>query len=176
MIWKNVLGGHIIRPSLRCGDDRCQDYKNYHVGFLNVGFNPSNHRFSLLRVCRQIYSEAAMLPWQSSTFRFAASFDLKLWLGQTTTTTRRLIRQVEHGEGRFWGMQVDRWKYNLGKLPNIKRFDVIVCSKYARYQTLDDLQNIDALKTEMKAKRGIEIGLELLPMNKHWMDIFKNGD
>jgi hypothetical protein len=66
MIWEYTLGGSIIR--LRT------DFFSAHVPLAEA---PPTDRFIALRVCRQIYAEAATVPYTSNTFAFGSPADLK---------------------------------------------------------------------------------------------------
>lgn len=74
-IWKYVLGGQIIKPYIprRVEPDSPRRYvlDTDEEATLSRGLEkPDTHRFSLLRVSRQIYTETAVFPYTLSVFSF----------------------------------------------------------------------------------------------------------
>lgn len=75
-IWHYVVGGQTIRPYLPSTEHIGEDDKKK---LASNSWRPDKHRFSLLRVSRQIYTEAAILPHALSTFSFIGLSDFSAW-------------------------------------------------------------------------------------------------
>jgi hypothetical protein len=57
---------------------------------------PHKHRFSLVWVTRQIYAEAAILPYTLSTFAFYCLEDIKAWTAIMTLRQLKLVRCIRN--------------------------------------------------------------------------------
>jgi hypothetical protein len=78
MIFIFALSDNIISPTLWHADSDPDPEHTSTVSRSVTGNRPPLHRFSLLRVSRQIYAETAILPYHLSTFRFYDSSDCLL--------------------------------------------------------------------------------------------------
>jgi len=83
------------------------------------------HRFSLLRVCRQIFIETAVLLYRLSTFRFNDSTNLLLWLNNISAWESVLVQSVELD----CALTIDeherqRWTRCFAQLPQLRSFHV----------------------------------------------------
>jgi hypothetical protein len=108
MIWKYVLSGKV-----RVSSTTVVPRKNY-------------DRFSLLRVCRQIYHETATLPYTMNTFFFEDIFDLKVYENSTKRQQLQYIQSLAVGECCKPGIHesVRAAFKDLPKLPALKEASV----------------------------------------------------
>ncbi|PVH93563.1 hypothetical protein DM02DRAFT_695627 [Periconia macrospinosa] len=82
MIWKEVLGNKTIEP---------KDW-----GFRTCFATDVNY-FALLHVCREIYSEAALMPYEENVFRAKRNENFLYSLSKIEIHLRKHIKQVEFG-------------------------------------------------------------------------------
>jgi len=57
-------------------------------------YKTPQHRFSLLRTCRQIYAETGILSYTLSTFTFTDGRYLSMWMKIVSANTTNLARQI----------------------------------------------------------------------------------
>lgn len=74
MIWGHALSGYTIRPDLDNIDNDLAIDTNTKFCWQSM------HRFSLLRVCRQVYTEAGILPYALSTFALTYYMSIEKWM------------------------------------------------------------------------------------------------
>ena len=178
MIWKIVLGGNIIRPTWRDGDTRRCAAHMYHTVDASLGSRPPTHRFSLLQTCRQIYSEAAILPWHLSTFRFYDESDIYNWLFQAPASQAKLIRFVQHGTCSLGLLRLacgHNFSRLMGKLQNMQRYDVKCCLDHDATASRRDRDNLERLKLRIEAANKVQFTYEWLPSSMAWDNIFVDG-
>ncbi|KAL1657100.1 hypothetical protein SLS61_000140 [Didymella pomorum] len=86
-IWKYALGGHVFEVPIRRIFKRRKRVNKAKVWDL-----PKN-TFALLRVCRQIYAETALLPYKHNAFRFYSedAFD---WAASLRAVQLNLISDI----------------------------------------------------------------------------------
>jgi hypothetical protein len=53
------------------------------------------HAVALLRCCRQIYAETALLPWSQYTFKFSTSQQMRIWFRQQRAVYCNVMTKVE---------------------------------------------------------------------------------
>jgi hypothetical protein len=95
-IWAYAVGGATLRPR------PTNPYRRNCRHQFKLGPEDSPHGMALLRVCRQIYSEAAFLPLKLSTFYFDnADFNWMLGAASAISQLRpfqqRQVRKVQFG-------------------------------------------------------------------------------
>ena len=95
-----MLKDNIIRPFHMGHRDNIPDlygYNNVSMKSIFGSFRrPSEHRFSLLHVSRQVYAETASLPYTLSTFAFLDSCSAFNWMVMTPPHALRLVALVRH--------------------------------------------------------------------------------
>ncbi|KAJ4382921.1 beta transducin [Didymella sp. IMI 355093] len=86
-IWEYALGGHVFDVVTRTVYERRKRINKAKVWDL-----PKN-TFALLRVCRQIYAEPALLPYKHNAFRFKSedAFD---WVASLRPVQQNLISEI----------------------------------------------------------------------------------
>jgi hypothetical protein len=176
MIWKLALGGNVIRPVRS---------KSHVRGFFHPfpqvdtnGPHPPAYRFSLLQVCRQIYSEAASLPCHLSTFCFYDDLDLELWQRQAPASKTKLVRSVRYGS---WEstlesvLETQRHIQGMEKLQNVQHYDVQFFSYQTHFQSQHDLATFERLKLEVEADNKVQFTYECHSSLQVWQSIFSQG-
>ncbi|KAF2025220.1 hypothetical protein EK21DRAFT_93412 [Setomelanomma holmii] len=84
IIFSYALSGQNIRPIFHIEDfDRITAH--HKLLLPDTLRYPHQHRFSLLRACRQIYTETPILPYSLSTFKFPFMCDIGSWLQEFRT-------------------------------------------------------------------------------------------
>lgn len=73
-IWEYTLAGHTIRPYIDRGTLATLRSEKTTIK------QPLASRFSLLRVCRRIYVESAVLPYTLSVFSFLRCWEIHYWV------------------------------------------------------------------------------------------------
>lgn len=128
MIWEYALSGNTISPTVwHDGANPKPALFLQMVRSIN-GIRPSTNRFALLRICRQIYAEAAALPYLLSTFRFYTSDDLRFWLKRILAHMFAMLRFVEFECMNYVKtIELKRWKRFIKRLPGLKELHVKVC-------------------------------------------------
>ncbi|KAH5409424.1 hypothetical protein HBI46_173970 [Parastagonospora nodorum] len=93
-IWHYVLKDHIIRPL----PNRLQNLlRKYELAMKEKfpGFKrPSEHRFSLLLVSRQVYAETGILPYKLSTFVFLGAAWVSHWTATMSLRASKLLELI----------------------------------------------------------------------------------
>lgn len=85
-IWESALAGNTIRPFIH------EDDLKLIAELLTELVRPDVHRFSLLRVCRQIYTETAILPYALSTFTLLRQEYIDDWLEAMSPSQIALVQ------------------------------------------------------------------------------------
>tara|TARA_R110002003_G_scaffold126_44_gene11798 strand:+ start:4255 stop:4713 length:459 start_codon:yes stop_codon:yes gene_type:complete len=87
------------------------------------------HRFDLLRTCRQIYTETAVLPYSLSTFALFNLFRMEDWLETVCFTQKWLLRYITSIQcGMVIAGSVTEsecyWIFSLKELCGLQRIEV----------------------------------------------------
>ncbi|KAF1912418.1 hypothetical protein BDU57DRAFT_551267 [Ampelomyces quisqualis] len=134
-IWEYVLGGRTLRPRLtpipRSPEQLFQIAQELREPLLG---------FALLRTCRQVYMETALLPYKLNAYDFSSYITLKLHLRKGRRYQRAHIFDVNVWAslncGLFLGPTKERAmfsQYKLDFLPALKRIHVLI----SEYQVPD---------------------------------------
>jgi len=119
MIWEFALGGQTIR--LRTKPD-----------LLGAVYDPAD-RFPLLRIYRQIYSEAAVLPHSLTTF---FSFDTDIYRSYIKAG---LVKRIKHIRIGFGYRDHDTTKFAWKYVPNLLTAEVVL-SGWSHENSLDEFR------------------------------------
>jgi hypothetical protein len=186
MIGVFTLSDNIISPTLWHADSDPEP-EHPRISTRSVTGNcPPPHRFSLLRVSRQIYAETAILPYHLSTFRFYDSADLMKWLMRASTSTRAALRAIEFGRTTpIDDDQVRRWKRCIEQFPNMTNFHVHLCTLVCWMGSpLDALMEaheriapkvFEELNRTIGKERKVEMSYEIIPRGDAWGFRFSGG-
>jgi hypothetical protein len=153
-IWRLVVGGKVIREQVT---------KRRRARVLPRPCDRINI-FALLRVCRQIYAETALLPFTANTFSFVDFWDI----GRRTKD----LRKYQYSQIRTLQLELyylypvnavnqDRLRALLNKIRLIKRFPCLQCIHICLFPTAKRLK---ACRSNCEAFIRAELAPEVLAM------------
>ena len=88
----------------------CDKHLSYHPGIDPKRWGHESMHLKVLRVCRQIYSEANHVLWTTNTFSFRDTFSFVGFMEERTTPQKRLLKRLRLQMNWAWGD--DRlWKH-----------------------------------------------------------------
>jgi hypothetical protein len=173
-IYGYVLGGKYIPvdidgPSQRVPSSRIYSLSSpssdpylakYDVGWENrVLNNKPSHTFALLKVCRQVHTEARLLPFSLSTIKFTNSKAFATWctaMGPLVVGAVGCVRlwTFECGyNGLFIGPLMGMFLSRAGEFTGLERVEVlIVMQQGARGGNFDERRAV--LEKELRGKFG----------------------
>jgi hypothetical protein len=120
-----------------------------------------DHTLGLLGVCRQIYAEAAVVPFQSGTFLLMDKQLDWLWLRNFARARLQAITTIRLDDQ---GSSLDRYIHNwnltlkkvLPKLPGLKRIHVLNYLVRSRHENKMRRRIDQAIERETSLKKWIE--------------------
>ncbi|KAK3631017.1 hypothetical protein LTR56_015982 [Elasticomyces elasticus] len=132
-VCKNTISDYELAQNLKADKDtiRFQTYQDHHAGCKptnhndNEGKAESRLHLNVLRACRQIHQEAAILPYAENVFAFASNDDLDFFLDTIIVEQARALQRLV----------VTR----LGQ--KCTNYDPPICPKYleSKLQSLEEL-------------------------------------
>jgi hypothetical protein len=180
-IWKFALAGNIIRPTWSDGGKSIVD--NFYYNERSGLYDPLPHRLSLLRVCRQIYQEAAAFTRHVCIFRFFDFDDLRGWMARAPADQRKAVGVVQFGlqhpldHASRERAPLKQLGKAIPKLPNLNVVDIKYTSP--RDATAEEveltLEVLEAFKADMEQETDVRIEFGLLSQARVWRDMFKVG-
>jgi hypothetical protein len=150
-IWTLALGGH--RFQIYCWPS----YNRQRVG--TSVLNRQRNFASLLRVCRQIYYEARLLPLQHNAFRIRSEDAMNVWFEKLEPWAQQAVAEVHLVTWRATHMieglnvlprQISD-SLNLRQLSGLKRMYIEVCWKGGDRDSEENLNN-----SECRLRRSIK--------------------
>jgi hypothetical protein len=94
-------------------------------------YDPPPHRFSLLRICRQIYQESAAFPCQMCIFRFFDIKGLHAWVTRASAEERRAVGTIQFGLRNSLtslnSIPLRQLENGIDKLPNLNLVEIQYC-------------------------------------------------
>lgn len=88
----------------------CDKHLSYHPGLDPKRWGHESMHLKVLRVCRQIYSEANHVLWTTNTFSFRNTFSFDDFMEERTNLQRRLLKSLRLQMNWAWGDDL-HWKH-----------------------------------------------------------------
>ncbi|KAI4613172.1 hypothetical protein J4E83_007584 [Alternaria metachromatica] len=175
IIWKLAIGNPIIRPAWG-GPIKPLRYRSVFEERASE-FPAPRHRFALLRVCRQIYSEAAAYSRQISVFRFYNFGSLQYWLNHATSAQRKAVQKVQFGRYEYI---LRRWMSRnfakeLKKLPGLTQVEISYYG-YNAEATKELLDGLDKMKGKLGKTMNVKLEYQARQGSHDWVWTFLHGE
>jgi hypothetical protein len=116
-IFKLAIAGEFIRPKL--SDTYLYKQRSYNPHYRGTPlhmsiYKPPLQQFSILRTCRQVYAETAILPFALSTFTFLCEHDIGYWLDSLSPRVLKFICHVQSLQFGEYFSNI-KWKFNKAR-------------------------------------------------------------
>ncbi|KAI4683201.1 hypothetical protein J4E81_009330 [Alternaria sp. BMP 2799] len=175
IIWKLAIGNPIIRPAWG-GPVKPLRYRSVFEERASE-FPAPRHRFALLRVCRQIYSEAAAYSRHVSVFRFYHFGSLQYWLNHATSAQRKAVHKIQFGRYEYI---LRRWMSRhfakeLKKLPGLTQVQISYYG-YNAEATKELLDGLDKMKGKLNKTMNVKLEYQARQGSHDWVWTFLNGE
>ncbi|KAL5121361.1 hypothetical protein ACEQ8H_000829 [Pleosporales sp. CAS-2024a] len=169
-IWQYALGHH------RVSMHRVRDGRRYAPIRLGVSVRPMHAttslgcsfvcpNFSLARVCRQVYAEAAAFAYSLNTFAFDSYATLDLWAKKRVVGQRRLVASIDMPYNYTQLYRLGFRKPFHAKFDNIQRIGVHAnVAAFSRRSEADGIAVAKARVVEwIKRKEGEQVCVDWFP-------------
>jgi len=115
--------------------------------------------FPLLRTCRQIYREAALLPYKLNVFKFQSRMEIQ-WFRHLLRVQRDAVQEIEWST--FHARLLSNWthrycvdldfikSHEFPRFPSIKRALVHVCELYLHDEHIPDEEKLQIEQYEQE--------------------------
>jgi len=175
MIWKLVIGNPIIRPAW---GGPLKPLKHRSVFEERASeFPPPRHRFAILRVCRQIHSEAAAYSRHISVFRFYDFGSLTYWLNHATSAQRKAVHKIQFGRYEYI---LRKWmsRHFAGELKKLPALTQVQISYYGynAEATKELLDGLDKMKGKLDNTMNVKLEYQARQGSHDWVYTFLNGE